>query len=277
MTTVTLTTDWGGDGIYSGAFKGRLMQSVPNIQLIDITHTIDALNPVKAVYSVQNGYSYFAEGTIHIVGVGGNIGKQTEAKREFICFEHNNHFFIGPNNGMWEMIFGEIPKSVFAISGTIAHDSFPEIDVFSETVSLLAQGKKPEDTGTITTCRLGRLVSMPVRRNNELLGSFQYFDVYGNGITNISKQEFYEMAEGKQFSIIVGSERTQFITDFIAQDYSEGDPSKILALFSFTGFLEICVPSSQLTKFLHIDKNTKILVRFFDETEQNNAKSGTLF
>ncbi|MDA3882113.1 MAG: SAM-dependent chlorinase/fluorinase [Bacteroidales bacterium] len=278
MTTVTLTTDWGGDGIYSGAFKGRLVQGAPHIQLIDITHTIDALNPVKAVYAVQNGYTYFAEGTIHIVGVGGNIGSITDTKREFICFEHNKHFFIGPNNGMWEMIFGEIPEQVFAITkNDVSHDSFPEIDVFTETVFQLAQGKKPEEIGTHTSCRLGRLVSLPVRRNNELLGSFQYFDVYGNGITNISKQEFYEMAEGKQFSIIVGSERTQFITDFIARDYSEGDPSKILAVFSFTGFLEICVPSSQLTKFLHIDKNTKILVRFSDGSEDTPTQEGHLF
>ncbi|MFO7869738.1 MAG: SAM-dependent chlorinase/fluorinase [Bacteroidales bacterium] len=278
MITVTLTTDWGGDGLYSGAFKGRLVHCVPGIQLIDITHSVDALNPAMAVYALHNGYSFFADNTIHVVGVGGNVGNEHVLEsREFICFEYNKHYFIGPNNGMWEMLFGEVPEEVYVLDYTPQYTSFPELNIYVEAILQLSLGKHPYEIGHLGTCKLGRLISLPARKSNELLGIFQYFDVYGNGITNISQEEFYDAAQGRSFSIIVGSDRAQFVTDFIAQDYSEGDPSKILALFSFTGFLEICVPSSQLTKFLHIEKNTKILVRFFDGSEDVKIENGKLF
>lgn len=270
MITVTLTTDWGTDGIYSGAFKGRLVQRIPGVQLVDVTHQVHPLNPIKAVYALKHAYEFFAKKTIHIVGVGGVVGIHSDVQREFICFQYNHHYFIGPNNGMWEMLFGEVPSEVFVLEKSSAASqfhSFPELDIYIEAISKLALGNEPKHIGTKSTCKLGRLVALPVRKENALLGVFQYFDVYGNGITNISKDEFYELAQDRPFRIMVGSERSQFITDFIADDYSQGDSSKILALFSFTGFLEICVPQSELTKFLHIDKNTKVLVRFFDKGE----------
>ena len=284
MITVTLTTDWGTDGLYGGAFKGKLVQRIPGVQLIDITHTVPPLNPIYAVYALQNAYTFFAKKTIHIVGVGGIIGSNTDtSKREYICFQHNYHYFIGPNNGMWEMMFGEIPSDVFLLDAQQLSEqfvAFPELDIYIDAIAKLALGNEPKHLGPKTQCNLGRLVPLPARKANQLLGVFQYFDVYGNGITNITKQEFYDTAKGREFVIMVGTERNEFVVDFIAKDYSEGDSSKILALFSYTGFLEICVPFSKLTNFLHIDKNTKILVNFFDEDEagnQQNEYKETLF
>ncbi len=283
MITVTLTTDWGTDGIYTGAFKGRLVQRIPGVQMVDVTHNADSLNPIKIVYALKNCYGFFAKKTIHVVGVGGVIGtdaKQTQ--REFICFEYNHHYFIGPNNGMWETMFGEIPTEVFKLEKTPAAEkfnSFPELEVYIEAISKLALGMQPKHVGEKTDCAYGRRIGLPARKYNELIGAFQYMDSYSNGITNITKEEFYDAAKGRNFKICVGSERIEFVTDFIAQDYTDGDGTKIIALFSFTGFLEICVPQTKLSKFLHIDKNTKILVRFFEdgEEEEKEKEEGSLF
>lgn len=276
MITVTLTTDWGNDGLYGGAFKGKLVQRIPGVQLVDITHVVPPLNPMYAVYALQNAYMFFSKKTIHVVGVGGIIGTDADfTKPEYICFQYNHHYFIGPNNGMWEMMFGDIPSEVYLLNTTQMPDqyaSFPELDIYIEAISKLALGNEPKHLGEKIQCKLGRQISLPARKANQLLGVFQYFDVYGNGITNISKHEFFDAAKGRKFIIMVGSEREEFMTDFIAQDYSEGDSSKILALFSYTGYLEISVPSSKLTNFLHIDKNTKILVSFFNEGEQEYQK-----
>lgn len=281
MITVTLTTDWGADGIYAGAFKGRLVSRVPGVQLVDITHQVDVLNPLKAVFALQHAYQYFMKKTIHVIGVGGNlINHSVQEPRDFICFQYNHHYFIGPNNGIWEMLFGEIPKEVFLLEKTnIAKkfNSFPEMEIYIEAIGKLGMGMEPKHLGEQVECKLGRRIGLPVRKSNQLLGEFLYFDVYGNGITNITQHEFYETCKDRPFSIIVGMQRSQYTTDFIAQDYSEGDTSKIIALFSFTGFLEISIPDGMLTKFLHIEKNTKILIQFFDSLADKQKDEGLLF
>jgi len=281
MITVTLTTDWGADGIYVGAFKGRLVQRIPGVQMVDVTHQVEPLNPIRAVYALQNCYKFFAKKTIHIVGVGGDIGTDAPInKREYICFQYDHHYFIGPNNGMWETMFGEVPDQVFKLEkSSLAEqfNTFPELDIYIEAISKLSLGMEPKHVGTLVECAYGRRTALPARKGNQLLGTFQFFDTYGNGITNISKDEFYEIAKGRPFQIMVGSERDEFVTNYIATDYSEGDSTKIMALFSFTGYLEISVRSSQLSKFLHIDKNTKVLVRFIDEGEQQHPENGALF
>lgn len=280
MVTVTLTTDWGADGFYTGAFKGRLVSRVPGVQMVDITHQVDALSPMKAVFALQHAYQYFMKKSIHIVGVGGKMNNNSNLEQpEYICFQYNHHYFIGPNNGIWETLFGEIPSEVFLLERTPISKkflAFPELEIFIDAIGKLAMGMEPKHLGNPIPCIMGRKISMPVRKTNQLLGEFIYFDVYGNGITNITKQEFLEMQKDRPFSIMVGMQRPQYITDIINEDYSEGDSSKIIALFSFTGYLEIAVPQFQLTKFLHIEKNTKILVQFFDSIEDKEREEGLL-
>ena len=50
----------------------------------------------------------------------------------------------------------------------------------------------------------------------------------------------------------------------------------LVALFSFTGYLEIAVPQKQLTQFVHIDKNTKVLIQFYDSIEEKQQDEGVL-
>lgn len=283
MITVTLTTDWGADGIYAGAFKGRLVSRVPGVQLVDITHQVDVLNPMKAVFALQHAYQYFMKKTIHVIGVGGKLTSNNLVdSREFICFQYNHHYFIGPNNGIWEMLFGELPAEVFLLSKTPLskkYNSFPEMEIYIDAIGKLGMGMEPKHLGELVPCNLGRKISLPVRKPNQLLGEFLYFDVYGNGITNILMSEFYEVCKNRPFSITVGMDRPQYVTDFIAEDYTEGDSTKIIALFSFTGYMEIAVPQIHLNKFLHIDKNTKIFIQFFDslEDKEKQREEGFLF
>lgn len=269
MITVTLTTDWGNDGLYAGAFKGKLVSRIPGVQLVDVSHTIEPLQPFKAMLVLRHAYSFFMKKTIHIVSVGGSmlIDKNAD-NRQFICFEHDYYYFIGPNNGMWESLLGSMPREVYALPHDALSSSFSELDVYIDTVGKLALGMLPKHLGEQVNCNAGQKINLPVRRPNTLLGEFLYFDIYGNGITNITKTEFEEMARNKVFSISAGSNHAQYKTNEITENYKTNDPTKIMALFSFTGYLEIAVPNRQLTQFLHIDKNTKILVRFYESEQE---------
>ncbi|MDR0941969.1 MAG: SAM-dependent chlorinase/fluorinase, partial [Bacteroidales bacterium] len=131
MITVTLTTDWGTDGLYTGAFKGRLVSRIPGVQLVEISHQIDYLQPIKAALALQNSYSFFMAKTIHVLSVGGSANSMQPVQH--ICFQYKNHYFIGPNNGIWETIFNEIPTTVYALPSELSSknfNSFPELEIY---------------------------------------------------------------------------------------------------------------------------------------------------
>ncbi|MCL2327776.1 MAG: SAM-dependent chlorinase/fluorinase [Bacteroidetes bacterium] len=267
MITVTLTTDWGTDGLYVGAFKGRLVSRIPGVQLVDISHQIDTLQPAKAALALQNSYHFFMVNSIHVLAVGGKLANLQHVQH--ICFQYKNHYFIGPNNGVWEMIFNEIPTNVYALPSALSSDkfnAFPELEIYIDALGKLAMGMQPNHLGERVECEKGRRISLPGLTPDGLQGEIIFFDGYGNALTNITKQEFEHARKKRPFSIRVGSMRPQTTTDKIAVNYNDFERrDSIMALFSFSGFMEIALPNNSFkTHFSHVDKHTKITVRFYE-------------
>lgn len=274
MITVTLTTDWGTDGFYTGAFKGRLVSRIPGVQLVDISHQIDSLQPMKAAMALQNSYQFFMAKTIHVVSVGGNLGEVQPTKH--ICFLYKNHYFIGPNNGIWEMIFNEIPAPVFELPSEISNkgfNAFPELEIYINALGKLAMGMQPNHLGDEIACKIGRKISSPCQMPDSLHGEIVFFDTYGNAITNITQREFEMARKNRPFTILAGSMRKETTTNEISKSYSSSQrKDSIIALFSFSGYLELAVSDRRFnTYFAHIDKNTKVTVQFFNSEEERNS------
>ena len=60
MVTISLTTDWGTSGFYTGLFKAKLVQKLPGAQIVDISHekldkTFQYLIPEQLNDMVQPG------------------------------------------------------------------------------------------------------------------------------------------------------------------------------------------------------------------------------
>ena len=69
MQTVSITTDWGTSGLYAGLFKAKLVQRVPDVQIVEISHAIEPYKVADAVFALKNAYPYFAPKAIHIISV----------------------------------------------------------------------------------------------------------------------------------------------------------------------------------------------------------------
>ena len=110
MQIVSLTTDYGSKDYYVAELKASLLNAKNDFTFIDISHDIDRFDIVQAAFYLNNTISSFAPGTIHIVAVN-CINKR---KSEYICFEKDGHYFIGPNNGVFSLVFNHIDeKQVF--------------------------------------------------------------------------------------------------------------------------------------------------------------------
>ena len=69
---VTLTTDFGLNDHFVGTIKGVILGIVPDAELVDICHTVQAFDILDGALALAHAYSYFPSGTVHLVIVYGS-------------------------------------------------------------------------------------------------------------------------------------------------------------------------------------------------------------
>ena len=82
MAIITLTTDFGSADHYVACMKGVILQQAPDVQIVDITHSIGAHDVVHGAFVLRQAFDYFTEGTIHIVVVDPGAVALSEASRD---------------------------------------------------------------------------------------------------------------------------------------------------------------------------------------------------
>ncbi|MDE0980180.1 MAG: SAM-dependent chlorinase/fluorinase, partial [Flavobacteriales bacterium] len=64
MSIATITSDFGEGSHYTAILKGALYQRVPDVQLVDIGHTIRKFDAVEAAFLLRSVYREFPKGTV---------------------------------------------------------------------------------------------------------------------------------------------------------------------------------------------------------------------
>jgi hypothetical protein len=225
----------GHNDYYVAAVKGTILSQLSDAKIVDITHQIPPFDIFKTAFILKNCYKNFPKGSIHIIGVNPEISVDTP----HLVVKHNEHFFIGADNGIFSLLFDEIPTDVYEIN--IKQDTddltFPVKDIFTKVACHLARGGTPELVSRRKESVRQVITYQPVFDDKSIRGSVIYIDGYGNLITNITQAMFKNVGRGRAFSI--HSRRIQiFELSKKYGDVSEGDP---LALFTSSGYLEIAM------------------------------------
>ena len=136
MQVVTLTTEWKPDDIYSGIIKGKLCSLCPGVIIIDNATGIPAFNISHASFVIRNTYNNYPKGSIHIICVHSEANKE----QDHLIVKAKDHFFIGTDNGIFNLILNSDPDEVIKIEHEGITD---ELEVFAKAASGLLAGKKP--------------------------------------------------------------------------------------------------------------------------------------
>ena len=56
MAIITLTTDFGEKDHFAGAIKGAIYSELPDVKIVDISHSISPFNISEAAYIIQNAF-----------------------------------------------------------------------------------------------------------------------------------------------------------------------------------------------------------------------------
>jgi len=251
MAIITLTTDFGEKDHFAGAIKGAIYSELPDVKIVDISHSVSPFSIPEAAYIIQNAYSSFPPGTIHVIG----IDSEMNPENKHIAVKLDGHFFVCANNGIMSMICAEIaPEKIVEIN---IHDkivtNFPVLDVFVKVATHLGRGGTLEIIGkVINTIKPIKNIHPFVNEDKtQIIGSIIYIDNYGNVVTNIRKAFFEKVQKGRGFEI--SARNYKFLTinknysDFVNFDIPEEkrtDVGRGVAIFNSSHYLEIAVYKS---------------------------------
>jgi len=255
MPVITLTTDYGNKDYFAAALKGNILKQNSEVRIIDVTHQIKPFQIGEAAYILSNAYKHFPKGSIHIV----DIDSEKTKEKNHVAIEHNGHYFIGADNGMFSLMFyGAELENIYQLSidRSIDHDTiFPAKDIFATAASHLSKG------GTLHV--IGRKIEKlkaqtPLKPSltddgNIITASVIYIDRMGNVVLNITKQDFQSTCKGRSFSITAFKKgarvssmayKGRSIKDNITKindTYTGVGEGGIVALFNSAQHLEIAI------------------------------------
>jgi S-adenosyl-L-methionine hydrolase (adenosine-forming) len=258
---ITLTTDFGSNDHFVGVMKGVILDIIPEAQIVDICHSVQAFDVLDGALTISQAYSYFPTRTVHIVVVDPGVGT---ARRPILASSDKYHF-VAPDNGVLSMVYArESRMHVRHITSDHyflqpVSNTFHARDIFAPVAAYLAK--------EVDSLKFGEEVQEYVRFSapkpkavdeNRLRGVVLKVDRFGNLITNITPQDAPMLFEAgaSGFKIVAGSRE---ITE-LRNAYAEGAPGEVIGILGSMGFLEIAANRSAATQLTGIGKGSEVSI-----------------
>lgn len=246
MQIITLTTDMGTHDHYVAAIKGAILKRISNIHIIDITHEVQSFSTTQAAYFLKNCFEDFPEGTIHIIGVQSEpiIHFESEKMSSYpSILKFKGHYFVGTDNGIFSLIVQEKEfEGFWRLDDVLSNKNifnFPAKNILVPAACLIAQGKEIETFASEQTGFKRQITFHPSIEPNVIKGNIIHIDHFGNLITNIDKETFYQFGNDIPFTIFF--RKKEYYIDEISTSYSDVPKGEKVAIFNANNLLEIAL------------------------------------
>ena len=260
MGVITLTTDLGHRDFYQAALKGSIISQLPNVNIVDITHEIPSFDIQRAAVVLRNAYHYFPKYTVHLIG----IDTVFQEGSKYVMMKYDDHFFVGADNGILSILLGEQDfQELYEIDimQDLRYLHFPLADILTKAACHIARGGALALIGQPLAAPLKKVLVQPFVANNTIKGHVSYIDAFGNVISNISKDLFNEVQNGRSFKLHF--KRNETITH-MSWHYNEVPEGEKLCLFGISNFLEIAINKGHASRLLGLQQDEIIIVEFLD-------------
>jgi len=257
MAIITLTTDLGDKDIYQAALKGSIYKLLPTVNIVDITHNVAAFNVQQAAFILKNSFHYFPDDTVHLIGIDTVYNDHTK----YLAVRYKKHYFVGADNGIFSLMFDEAPEELVEIN--IMQDlkflHFPLADIFVKTACHLAKGGKLDEIGLPVNEIENKMNLQPVIEKNLIKGVVIYIDSFQNVITNITKEFFNSVQQGRRF--VLNFKRNETI-NHLSWHYNEVPVGEKLCLFGISDHLEIAINKGNASGLLGLNLGDSVMLDF---------------
>jgi len=250
---VSLTTDFGIADYFVADLKASILSQYTGVQIVDVSHQIASHDIMQAAYYLQNVRKSFPTGTIHIVAVYNYY----EPVSKFVAFEREGQYYLGPNNGVFSLVFDDIdPTQVREID---FGSDMSLTQIYSNAVALINNDIPLEDIGPVIDDFRTKLPISPVITQDQIRATVLHIDHYNNAVINITKGQFERIRAGRSLEIYY--KQTDPIRR-ISKHYGEVAVGEVLALFDSTGYMVIAINMDRASDQLNLIKNETIQINF---------------
>lgn len=255
MAIVTLLTDSGESDHYVAAIKAKILSVNPGLKIVDISHQVKPSDVAHAAYILKSVFRDFPKGTVHLVGVD-STGQRDDAA---IALQLEDHFFVGTDNGLFGLISDKAHQFLAELN-TIQtiQTTFPEKDIFAPAAAKLASGVGMADIGR-PMGTFKKMIDRQVKATKKIIaGHVIRVDNFGNLITNIPKEAFDVLSNGKTYTVQFGGEKFRRILT----QYNQADEGECFLLFNSLGLLEIGIYKGNASELLGLSYDSMVNITF---------------
>lgn len=256
MAIITFMSDFGHRDHYVAAVKAKILSINPNINIVDISHSIEHFNVPHAAFVLRSVFRDFPKGTVHLV----SVNSPSNSKEKMIAIKVEEHYFVGADNGIFSLLSEKENIVAVELRPDMNNFSpvFPDKSVLATAAVSLASG--------ISIYNLGmQLEDIRKMRNRQLKitpqqigGHVIHVDNYGNLITNISREVFEKIGNKRSYLVSFGMEGI----DLIHESYDSVDNGDCMVLFNSNGFLEIAISQGNASELLGMSFDSPVSITF---------------
>jgi S-adenosylmethionine hydrolase len=258
MPVVTLTTDWGLRDHYLAAFKGRLISRMPDVRLVDVSHSIQPYNVLDASYILKNAYPHFPSGSIHYSGIK---GKTLQGVRpELTVVSCDGHYFIGLDSGIFSLMLGDKQKTVHAVPGKGFFNSYDWVETIVDSICRLVEGQHPADFAQERPGVSPSFAPQPVADADSIRASVIFIDDFENLVLNVRQEFFEKIRKNREFNIELRALKQPLKR--ISQWYHEVEEGELVALFNRDGYLEVALNRANASGLLGVNLYDSVRISF---------------
>ena len=244
---IELLTDFGTRDWYVASMKGVILQTLPTVHLVDITHQVQAGNIRNGSFVLQQCYQDFPKGSIFLVVIDPGVG----TRRSPLVLKSGGYYFVGPDNGIFSFLREKQEQDFEArnihesVAGKASiSQTFHGRDIFAPAAAQLAAGQKYEEVGYLCQDIKQLATSQPEFKKNKVTGVINFIDHYGNLITNIMRGDW--MAAYENVSAVT-YKKNQIP---LCRTFGDVPENELTAYFGSGGYLEIAVNGGNASEYL---------------------------
>lgn len=254
MSLVTLTSDFGQGDYYLPLIKGAILSQHNQVQLVDITHEIGSYDIVQAAFIFRNAWRSFPAGAIHLI----SVNDYYQENSRYLAIRHEGHYFIGPDNGIFTLIFDKPDIQAFELN-TPESAPFPLHLVYARAIGHIAGGQEFSKIGRPVEALVQRITFQPVVQPSAIRGSVIHIDRFQNAILNINRELFDRIGAGRSFQLYF--KRHEPIAQ-LSLHYHEVPIGEVLCLFNSAGYLEIAINMGRAAELLGLKVEDTVQIEF---------------
>ena len=265
---VTLTTDWGDRGFFSGMVKGTLYSRIGGVRVVDIDLGIEPFNKLQTTFIVRHACPTFPEGTIHIIDVASTPMPLTP----FVVIRARGQYYICCDNGIPAAALGpSVDEAYELVLPGDGFYNFAAYDLFAPVAAAIAGGTPIHELGPLR--KQLNMMYQPTYSSIEPDVSYNvyvhYIDIYGNAYLGMTYDEFCSLRGNREFTLQVRDKQFKKIHS----TYHTGDPNKssdgeLCLTVSATGLLEVAICNMSFNNLVGVKIGDNAVLTFNEKSSK---------